>query len=263
MNVIMLDRSTVGAFTAYQAGRGLSPQTIKRRRISLAQWTTYCTDPFDVDGHTIEGWLAQLSSPATRKAYLADLRAFYRWAIRSGRTERDPTVMVDTPRVPTRLPTPLTATDVHLAIDTAAGDLRLMVMLGAFAGLRVSEIAALRGEDVTPPVLLVRQGKGAKDRAVPLHPRLEVLAGRCGPLFPGMSGNAVSQRIRSHFRRLGIDRRPHDLRASFATEAARVSNGNQVLVAQLLGHASPQTTQRYMGWAAPGAEVVARLFAAA
>lgn len=263
MNVIVFDRSPVGAFATYQAGRGLSPQTIKRRRVSLTQWTTYCADPFSVDGHLIEGWLAQLPSPATRKAYLADLRAFYRWAIRSGRTDRDPTVLVDTPRVPHRLPTPLTATEVHLAVDTAVGDLRLMVMLGAFAGLRVSEIAVLRGEDVVPPVLVVRQGKGAKDRAVPLHPRLEVaLAGRCGPLFPGMSGDAVSQRIKAHFRRLGIARRPHDLRASFATEAARASNGNLVLVAQLLGHVSPATTQRYMGWAAPGAEVVARLFAA-
>lgn len=45
-----------------------------------------------------------------------------------------------------------------------------------------------------------------------------------------------------------------------ATEVARVSGGNIVLVQQLLGHSSPSTTQRYVGWSAPGATTVAALY---
>lgn len=74
------------------------------------------------------------------------------------------------------------------------------------------------------------------------------------------NGQAVGAAIRRHFRKLGIDNRPHDLRHTFATTlAATVDMGT---VARMMRHASIQTTQRYVRWNPPGADVVTGLYAA-
>ena len=75
----------------------------------------------------------------------------------------------------------------------------------------------------------------------------------------GIIGQCVLQAIAAHFRSLGIKARPHGLRHTFGTEAARVANGSLVLVAQLMGHASISTTQRYVGWTPAGADFVNQL----
>jgi len=84
-----------------------------------------------------------------------------------------------------------------------------------------------------------------------------------GRIVPTLQdGQSVGDLIRRLFRELGIDARPHDLRHTFGTEAAKASNGNIVLVAQMMGHSAIQTTQRYIGWTPAGAETVAAMFGA-
>ena len=99
----------------------------------------------------------------------------------------------------------------------------------------------------TPPVLVVRHGKGGKDRAVPIHPTLApLLAGLpAGPLIevrPGTLGHKVARHLRAH----GVDATLHKLRHTFGTEAARATNGNLLIVADLMGHSSTLTTQGYV-----------------
>lgn len=248
----------------YQRLRGFSPRTIDRRRWSLTHLARFVA-PRPVEtttGTLLEEFLLRWPSPQSRYSIRSDVHQFFRWAIRRGLAADDPTELIEPPRLSTRAATPLRPEDVQRALLAARGELRLMIALGAYAGLRVSEIAALHGRDVDGRRLIVRHGKGGKDRVVPLAPILRHLLEGCGSglLFPGLDGQAVGARIRRHFRALGIDARPHDLRHSFATQAAQRAGGNLVLVAQLMGHSSVTTTQRYMRWTPEGSDIVAHLY---
>ena len=205
--------------------------------------------------------MSRLKSSQTRRSFVSDLHMLYRWGVRRGYFTGDPTDGVDVPRVPMRLPTPLTDDQLRQALG-CDGRTRLVVMLGAYAGLRVSEIARLDGGDidVNHRTIVVRSGKGGKDRVIPMAPELvDVLAGVAGPVV-GVGAARVSEIIRQRFRVCGIDRRPHDLRATFATAAARACGGNLEVVAALLGHASTTTTRRYAAFVPSTAGAVQDLY---
>ncbi len=259
-------------FSAYQQFRGFSPKTIKRRTWTLTQLAAEI-DPrplLEVGRDEILTFLAARPAASTRYSLLSDIRQFFRWAIINDLAVIDPTAKIDPPRKPHREPTPLTATQIHQAIAGTRARTRLMIMLGAYAGLRVSEIAALNIDSIAHNGrIVVRQGKGGKDRVIPLAPELAAelerwtARGHIGPdgrVFGRATPDGVSNSIRAVFQRLGIDNRPHDLRAAFATSAAERCNGNLVLVAKLLGHVSVVTTQRYVGWNPDGAGIVDDLY---
>ena len=84
---------------------------------------------------------------------------------------------VDRAKRPARLPVVLTQTEVQAILRQLRGVSRLCALLMYGSGLRVSECVALRVKDVDVDRLeiMVRGGKGAKDRSVPL-PRLAVLS---------------------------------------------------------------------------------------
>ncbi len=270
------DETLIGGFDAHQAMRGFSANTLKRRRWTLSVFAVAVSEHGRTLGTAtlddVERFLGVRRSAQTRRSLLGDLRAFYKWASQRGHVDGDPTEILDMPRVPKRAPRPLSRTDLDRALSacnltTVTGNsLRVAIMLGAYAGLRVSEIAALRWVDVDTDrgVIAVRNGKGGKDRFVPLATdladALAVLDRRGDGRVIGTSGANVSQRIRKFFQRLGIDHRPHDLRVTFGTEACTASGGNVVVAAQLLGHTSIQTTMRYIGWTPDATEVVAAMF---
>lgn len=257
----------INGFCANMALRGLATATIERRRWTLTAIEQEANRRLvTLSTMDIETFLARRSAPATRRALLGDLRAFYRWARSRKLAVYDPTAPIEPPKIPRRLPTPLTRDEVQRAWSAAGFNLRVMIALGASAGLRVSEIAALHTDDIDLEngVLVVRQGKGGKDRAVPIAPALAELLRHvpAGPVTSQTTGDAVSKVIRRHLRECGIQKRAHDLRASFATEAARVSGGNLVLVARLMGHDSMATTTRYVGEIDGSRDVIAALWAA-
>lgn len=261
----MTDAELIDRYSDNMRMRGLSSNTVKRRRWTLRTALVELGVSFaEMTADDVELFLAMREAPATRRALLADLRSFYGWAIKRGDLTTNPTTVIDSPRVPKRAPTPLSRDDLRRAWDAADFEMRVILMLGARAGLRVSEMAALRQADCDHErrVLVVRQGKGAQDRIIPMAPQLSALLQMAGPgpILKTSSGAWVSAMIRNHFRRLGIDHRPHDLRATFATEAAARSGGNLVLVQRLLGHSSPSTTMRYMAWSPAGHDVVDHLF---
>jgi integrase len=257
-------------YDRYQQGRGLSPETRRRRRWSLTGFAA----ELEHDGRDfataglldVERYIGCRGKPATRRAVLIDLRCFYRWACARELLPADPTVLAEAPRVPRPLPRPLSAFELTLAIRAATPRLRAMVMLGSHAGLRVSEIAALRPGDVDRArgVIRVVDGKGGKDRIVPLHPDLADVLGRLprrrDGFVIGTTGQNVSHRIRDHFAHLEIEHKPHDLRATFGTEISMLSNGNMPLVAGLLGHESMETSRHYNAYNPAGRSIVARLY---
>jgi integrase/recombinase XerD len=232
----------------WQRGRGLSPLTIRRRRWAIGHATRCGLDLRTCTADDIETAMSRLDAPQTRRSFVSDLRSLYRWGVRRGHFTHDPTAGVDLPHVPQRLPTPLTYNQLRRALDCPDKRVRLLVMLGAYAGLRVSEMARLHTDDIDLDrmVLTVRQGKGSKDRCVPVAPELAPILAELpvGPVV-GVSVGYISGLLRQWFRHCDIDRRPHDLRATFATAAAEATDGRLEVVAELLGHTNISTTRRY------------------
>jgi integrase/recombinase XerC len=257
----------IDLFLAYLVLRGMSEHTIRRRRSSLRgfeRWLRPCPIGNAERDH-VEGWLATFREARTRHAYHSDLSAFYQWAIKRRAITHNPVLETDSIRVPKGLPRPVPPSAVPAIINAAPTErLRLALMLAAYAGLRRAEITAVTGRDIQihpTPTLVVRAGKGNKDRLVPLHPALafELSEFRgTGRLVP-LSADRVGRLAADHMRSLGYNCTIHQLRASFATEAARVLDGNIVAVGKMLGHESPQTTMGYCGWG--GGDVAARMAA--
>jgi integrase len=224
----------------------------------------------------VDHWLARLKTPGTKSAYYRDLVAFFKWAHRRELVVANPMVSTDAPRKPRHLPKPARVEVIATAVAMADGRTQLMILLGALAGLRVSEIAALSTEDIfldnEPPVLMVRDGKGGKDRVVPLHPTLvsRLRGVSYGWLFPSPSpkfehvrpetvgmlvGDALTAASEG-----GNRITAHQLRHYFGSEAAKWARGNVILVGGLMGHATMDTTMGYVAWQpTDGAEVVARI----
>lgn len=265
------DEALVTRFGDYMRFRSLSNATVARRLSTARRFCDHIAPRslLDATGEDVVSFVGTCSAKGeTRAAYFSDLKNFYRWAVNNDLMLWSPCERLESPLRPKRLPTPLTSEELRRLLeeaDKAAPGTRLPVLLGVFAGLRVSEISALHSRDVrlSEGTLTVRGGKGAKDRTLPLHP---VLAAALADLEPGPvvqpsgSSKAMYFRIKKIFSRCGIDARAHDLRHTFATEAARAANGNLVMVAQLLGHTNTSTTQKYVGWTPESAAVVGSLF---
>jgi site-specific recombinase XerD len=253
----------VEQWLANQTMRGYSNRTIERRRWSMGKLIEHLSGRLiDCTGPELEDWLATYTTTQTRYSLRADTHQFFIWAIRREHATTDPTLYVDPPRLRKRLPTPVPTEQIGQLLTASEGHERLMIMLAAYAGLRVSEIAALNGSDIADGCIRVRDGKGGKDRAVPVSPELDLAIAQpqSGPMFPQCGdGQAVSARIRKNMRRLDIQHRPHDLRHSFGTELAR--NGVPIqIIAQLMGHESLTTTKGYILLAAPDRTLVAGLY---
>jgi integrase len=172
--------------------------------------------------------------------------------VAAGHLEHSPAATLDPVRVPRRLPRPASEAQVTAGTGAACPDTALMVALAAHAGLRRSEIAALRRQDVTPWGVHV-VGKGGRHRVVPLAPALrEQLEARSpGWIFPGrFTGHlhpaTVQKRVRAA---AGVA--PHAHRHRFATRAY-AGTRDLLAVQQLLGHQSPETTQVYVAVAGLG-----------
>lgn len=137
---------------------------------------------------------------------------------------------------------------------------RLLVGLMLYAGLRASEARGLDWEDIElgERKLLVRRGKGAKQRWVPIARPLMPLLGEggdkrgwSGPILLGRTGNrlpgrTLRERIKRIGRRAGISwLHPHALRHTCASAVWKATHDIR-LVQELLGHANIATTQIYV-----------------
>jgi integrase len=265
----MGDIQIISQYANHQRVRGFSRRTIDRRAWSLALWAEYLhlhqLGLADADLIVLTNFLARWPSAQSRYSVRSDVHQLYTWANRAGLLDcPDPTLLLEPPKLRRRAASPIPAPDVRRLIDSCNGRDRLILMLAAYAGLRISEIAALCGEDVdlAGRQLVVRCGKGGADAVVPLADELTAelaLWPRAGRLVP-IRGASVGCRIRTLYRRHGVAGRPHDLRHSFGTQAARRTNGNLVAVAKLMRHAEVATSQRYVEWRAMGHEIVTGLY---
>ncbi len=171
------------------------------------------------------------------------------------------------PKAPRRLPTILTQEEAVRLIDSASNLFhRTMLMTVYSTGMRRAEMCQLKVEDVDSDRMLIhiRQGKGRRDRDVPLSPKLlETLRQYwlwMKPktyLFPGtinglradkpITPKMLWEACREAAQRAGITKavRPHLLRHSFATHLLEGGADLPTLQA-LLGHADLKPTSIYL-----------------
>lgn len=195
-------------------------------------------------------------SRSSRATYHASIRAFHIWLMRAGHRADDPTLATPVPKRPKGTPHPVADAQLSKLLHTVnRRRTRMMILLAAFAGLRVHEIAKIRGEDVDIEMgALYVYGKGGKTAVIPLHETVAELAltfPREGYWFPSyssggpISSRAVSKAIHDTMARAGIKGKPHHLRHWYGTSLAR--NGVDLrTVQELMRHESLATTQIYV-----------------
>jgi integrase/recombinase XerD len=224
----------------------------------------------------IEAYLAwrfaRHTQPRSAARYTSTLKRFYRYLLRENLIAGDPTLNLDSPKLPRALPKTLTEADVERLLDSADIDtplgLRDRAMLETLyaTGLRVSELVGLKltSVNLNDGVLRVT-GKGNKDRLVPLgeeavrwlkrylaEARPRLLDKRLSDaVFVTTRGEGMTRQgfwylIKRRALAAGITRplSPHTLRHAFATHL--LNHGADLRVVQmLLGHSDISTTQIY------------------
>lgn len=239
-------------------GQGLSQRTITER-IRVINQVTAATgaDPAALTPQAISAWLATLPSATTKNAYFTVLRAWSRWLVQSDHRADDPTTRVARPKTPAGHPRPVTDAqlDAVLALPLRQ-DTRTKIILAAWAGMRVHEIAKIKGEDISPVAgTITITGKGGRTDLLPAHQLILQQASnypRRGLWFPSPKDPAVPVRaktvsavISAAFDRADAPATAHQLRHYFATSLLRAGADSRV-VQSLMRHESLATTGRYL-----------------
>ena len=301
LNALMEDSKTEAAaadlsielhrFCVFMAARNYSPLTIEYRQRVVGAFIVWATTrhaiaPKDVSPQLLEQYQLHLfeyrrtkdGAPLafrTQLVRLVAIRAFFKWMARSGVLARNPAADLELPRGEKRLPdnilTPDEVEAVFAAPDTSKllglRDRAILEVLYT-TGMRRAELCQLRTFDVDYKrrLIMVRKGKGRKDRIVPAaerslswlcayrdncRPQLSVGAGGPDALFLNLRGRPLkpvklSERIASWVRASGINKRGscHLFRHAAATHM--LENGADIRFIQaMLGHESLDTTQIY------------------
>ena len=253
-------------------GARLSPLTLTRYRrgvqVLLADWAQVdLLKPKRMDGSR---WLRKLEAsglkPSTIGVLLASARALYAALREAGATAVDPfkdAHPAGDPVAAHEKRHPYTEDEIERLLAAATGDVRLIVLLGAYAGLRASEIVALRWRsvDLEGRYLTVEQGKGGRRRRVLMLRTLqEALAAipeteREGVVLTLGGHREPLPRRRKALRLLhwlctdaGVPRRGlHALRHRAGT-MIYAATGDLQSAQRMLGHAQLQTTTVYAEW---------------
>ncbi|WP_020182983.1 MULTISPECIES: site-specific tyrosine recombinase XerD [unclassified Methylotenera] len=259
---------------------GLSKNTLDSYRADLTAFANWCASKQSIDmlavtNADIQQYLAvrfPLSKARSISRLVASLRRFYRYALREQLLKEDPTLHLESPKLPRSLPKSLNEQEVEdlLKAPDVSQPLglrdRAMLELLYASGLRVSELVGVTVAEVSTQDGIVRvTGKGSKTRLVPMgaeaadwidrymrYARPELLQKRlCDAMFvtsraEGMTRQAFWHIIKRYAALAGIAKHisPHVLRHAFATHL--LNHGADLRVVQmLLGHSDISTTQIY------------------
>jgi len=258
-----LSQNTLGAYRAdlMTLGRGLAE---KEKSIEVADKA----DLLAFIASRVEGG----AKPRSTARQLSSFRRFFRYIMREGMRDTDPTSDIEMPRIGRSLPMTLTEDEVEALLNAPNTDEplghrdRAMLELLYATGLRVSELINLKQSQVNFNQGVLRiVGKGDRERLIPLGdesqrwlrefidgPRMEILLERqTDYLFPTRRGDRMTRQafwhiIKRYAQKADVRKKmsPHSLRHAFATHL--LNRGADLRVVQLLlGHSDLSTTQIY------------------
>ena len=267
---------------------GYSADTVRARRIALRRFIAWCAerdlaDPRAITAPVLERYQRHLftyrkpdGTPLTlgsQAGALAPLKTWFKWLTREHHIPSNPASELQLPKQPKRLPrTLLAVADIdailHEAEPATPAGLRDRAMLELLyaTGLRRMELPALKRYDVdlNRRLVFVREGKGRRDRVVPLGERAaawldkylaearpQLLAGDIDALFVTDYGEPISpawlaDKVKRYMAFAGIERpgATHLFRHACATHM--LENGADIrYIQEMLGHTNLATTEIY------------------
>ncbi|MFH2067883.1 MAG: site-specific tyrosine recombinase XerD [Candidatus Omnitrophota bacterium] len=252
--------------------RGLSKNTVMAYRRDLEKLYAFLEkENLKISGLTypiFTSFLMEMRrtlSPVSCARTMAAISTFLKFQLQEGNLKKHPLPDLESPRLEKNLPEVLSVKEMEALLsapgDSPAGirDKAILELLYA-TGMRVSELAGLKTEDVNLEEKLLRvKGKGNKERLIPfgepaaraVRKYLEIRPAVCENLFLSrqkklLSRQSVWKVIRKAALTAGLSKNiyPHILRHSFATHLLEAGAGIRT-VQELLGHQSLATTQIY------------------
>jgi site-specific recombinase XerD len=258
-------------------GKNYAPESIKAYMGDLTQFLAWLQTrrvdwdiPYRLARMDIVAFINHLASQkatsGTRKRKLASIRGFLTFLKDNQIIYGNPADTIEGPIREERDPAILLKTEYKALLQVAGENPRdfAIVMLFLQTGLRVSELVNLKLQDVdfAGKELIVRQGKGRKDRGVPLVGQAlkalkaylavrdrrseydNVFLARNGT---SMDVRTVRYRIHKYYQEAGIKKKAsvHTLRHTFATH--QIHNGLKInQLKEVLGHRKMETTYKYV-----------------
>ncbi len=267
-------KAAVAAYLKRMRGeRGSSAHTVEAYRRDLAQFTEFCSRQdirlvTEINRRVYRRFLANLNSrgyaasSTARKA--SAVRAFLDDCVRRSLLRANPAEGVAQPKRPLNLPRAIPAGPLGQLLDAIEGDSpldlrdRALIEMLYATGMRVSELAGLKVQDVDDSTFVRVLGKGDKERVLPMsrQARRAVTAwideGRVAIanndsndwLWIGARGGPLDVRGIRRVVKRRVGTFPHALRHSFATHLLE-GGADLRTVQELLGHVDLATTQLY------------------
>jgi site-specific recombinase XerD len=260
-------------------GNNFSGESVRAYSADITQFVEYLqsvrvdwNNPKKLERLDIVGFMNRLAgmkrSGTTRARKLASIRHFLKFLKENGVIAGNPAETVIRARKEEKDPTVLFKNEYKALLFEAQGNSRDYAILLTFlkSGIRESELAALEIEDIdfVHDTLRVREGKGKKERTVPLMPELKramrrYLADRDQQdnivdeetLFLARNGtslnpSSIRKLVKKYYTKAGVRKSGvHTLRHTFS--AHNVNNGMPIADLQkVLGHKKKETTLKYI-----------------
>jgi len=252
-----------------------SQETVAGYRNDLIAFQMFLTQLYnatpyvdEVQTEDIEQYMVHLKdkqyAAASRNRKLATLRSFFKYAVRRGWVKHNPALEIELLKKKTTEKGYLSEQQVQDLIESIQHPMiRLVIITLYYTGLRISECINLRVDhvDLDHGTIRVINGKGGKDRLIPMNKKLHELlldyathwrvqkgSDRffCTLRSGGLNRNYVNKIIKKAIADLGWKKKvsPHTLRHSFASNLVK-KDVHLVKIQKLLGHASLATTSVY------------------
>lgn len=255
--------------------KGLSVNTVEAYRRDLGDFLSCCEtsgaeDFADISRSLINLYILKLHdqklTPSTVVRKIASLRGFFKWLCANDYCKSDPTLTLEQPKLPKRLPKVMTVQEIETILNQNLDELHTVVLELLYGcGLRVSELANININDIDiKSKYLQCLGKGSKERIVPLGKKAVSALKKYIPLrdfnvqkhkldtkklLVDENGRILTRQdiytfIHEQGEKIHKHISPHTLRHSFATHL--LENGADLrIVQELLGHSDVSTTQLY------------------
>ncbi|MDH6353835.1 integrase/recombinase XerD [Dysgonomonas sp. PH5-45] len=260
--------------------KGLSPNSIEAYTDDLNKLLVFMkSEGISFESVTLnylQQFLAQLYdvgiSPRTVARIISGVKSFFGFLLLEDFIQTDPTELLESPKIGTKLPTVLTVEEIDrllsvIDVSTREGQRNRAIIETLYScGLRISELIGLKFQDMfLDEGFLKVEGKGSKQRLVPISPKAikeinfylqdrasyPIKKGAEDVLFLSKRGTPISRIMVFHFIKeyaqlagIGKTISPHTFRHSFATHLLE-GGANIRAIQQMLGHEKITTTEIY------------------
>lgn len=238
-----------------------------KRSIDMYMSVVYCflrdfdgsfTEPEKISSEIIKDWIKQASSEATLRIRIGALKNFYKRVIHQPLKFK----YIEYPRKEKRLPVILDQSEIQKIYDELRNKKHKAILLLLYStGIRISELLHLKISDIDTAqmIIFIRQGKGKKDRIVPLKPNvlsfIDEYSVEYAPreyLFNGQgsliySERSVNQFLKDASKRAGITKKVHAHLIRHCALTGMLESGDDLHTVQKnAGHSKPSTTAIYL-----------------